>query len=108
MPIKSRRYRKRNKYSRSRKNKITRRFKKQMKGGDSNITSEKELRESWDNPKIEFWEVNDGVGDKRFIYKKDAVTNKKMEYEDFKKLIDYYLKQVINGQPDAFIKEINN
>ena len=109
MPIKSRRYRKRNKLSRTRKNKITRRYKKQMKGGNSRITSEKELKESWENKKdVQNWLVNDGVGTMTTIYREDAATGEIMPYEKFKEKIDYYLNQVINGQADAFIQENRN
>jgi len=76
-----------------------------MKGGNDFIKNEEELKKSYDNSNIKFWEVHDGVGDRRFIYSKDAATNKKMPYEEFKQKINYYLKQVVKGQKDAFIKE---
>jgi hypothetical protein len=103
---KTRRYRKRNNKSRrTRKNKTTRRYNKQMKGGNGLIKNEKELQKSYDNSNIKFWEVDDGVGDRRFIYREDAATNEKMPYEEFKKKINYYLEQVVKGQKEAFIKE---
>jgi len=78
MQIKSRRYRKRNNKSRgTRKNKITRRYKKQMKGGNDSIKSEDELKKSWNSKADIFYEVNDGVGDRRYIYREDAVTGEK-------------------------------
>lgn len=112
MPIKSRRYRKRtNKSRRTRKNKTTRRYKKQMKGGNRLITSEDELKKSYNDTSIKFWEVDDGVGDKRHIYKideegeimpygedKDEVTT-----PSFKGKINYYLKQVVNNVKGAYI-----
>jgi hypothetical protein len=101
MPIKTRRYRKRNNRSRrTRKNKTTRRYKKQMKGGNGLIKNEKELEKSWDNRENVFWEANDGVGDRRYIYSED------LTYEQFKEKINYYLKQVEKGQKDAYIKII--
>ena len=101
MSIKSRRYRKRNNKSRrTRQNKTTRRYKKQMKGGMGLIKNEEELKKSWDNRANVFWEVDDGVGDRRYIYSED------LTYEDFKNKINYYLNQVKNGQKDAYIKII--
>ena len=101
MPIKSRRFRKRNNKSRRTcKNKTTRRYKKQMKGGNGLIKNEEELKKSWDNRANVFWEVDDGVGDRRYIYSED------LTYEDFKNKINYYLNQVKNGQKDAYIKII--
>ena len=73
---------------------------KQMKGGNGLIKNEKELIESWDNKANVFWEVNDGVGDRRYIYSED------LTYEKFKEKINYYLKQVEKGQKDAYIKII--
>ena len=106
MPIKSRRYRKRNNKSRrTRKNKTIRRYKKQMRGGNGLIKNEEELKKSWDNSNIKFWEVDDGVGDRRFIYREHAATDKIMPYEEFKEKINYYLKQVVSGQKEAYIKE---
>ena len=102
MPIKSRRYRKRNNKSRrTRKNKTTRRYKKQMKGGNGLIKNEEELKKSWDNRSNVFWEVDDGVGDRRYIYSED------LTYTQFKEKINYYLKQVEKGQKDAYIKIID-
>ena len=101
MPIKTRRYRKRNNKSRrTRKNKTTRRYKKQMKGGNGLIKNEEELKKSWDNRANVFWEVDDGVGDRRNIYSED------LTYTQFKEKINYYLKQVEKGQKDAYIKII--
>lgn len=101
MPIKTRRFRKRNNKSRrTRKNKTTRRYKKQMKGGNGLIKNEEELKKSWDDRANVFWEVDDGVGDRRYIYSED------LTYEQFKEKINYYLKQVKNGQKDAYIKII--
>ena len=101
MPIKTRRYRKRNNKSRrTRKNKTIRRYKKQMKGGNGLITSEDELKKSWDNRANVFWEVDDGLGDRRYIYSED------LTYEDFKNKINYYLNQVKTEQKDAYIKII--
>ena len=58
MPIKTRRYRKRNNKSRrTRKNKTTRRYKKQMKGGNGLITNEEQLKKSWENRANVFWDV---------------------------------------------------
>ena len=107
MPIKTRRYRKRNNKSRrTRKNKTTRRYKKQMKGGNSKITSENELKKSWENKSVQKWLVNDGVGTMTTIFREDAATNEIMPYENFKGKINYYLEQVKKGQKDAYIKEI--
>lgn len=101
MPIKTRRFRKRNnKFRRTRKNKTTRRYKKQMKGGNGLIKNEDELKQSWNNRANIFWEVDDGVGDRRYMYSED------LTYEQFKEKINYYLKQVENGQKDAYIKII--
>jgi len=54
---------------------------------------------------IQFWEVDagEGEGDRRHIYSEDVVTGKEMPYEDFKRLMNYYLE---NGKKGAFIKEI--
>jgi hypothetical protein len=93
MPIKTRRYRKRNNKScRTRKNKTTRRYKKQMKGGNGLIKNEEELKKSWEN--------RARVGDRRYIYSED------LTYDQFKEKINYYLKQVEKGQKDAYIKII--
>ena len=108
MPIKTRRYRKRNNKSRrTRKNKTIRRYKKQMKGGNGLIKNEKDLQKSWENKSVKSWVVNDGVGQMTNIFREDAVTNKIMPYEDFKEKINYYLKQVVSGQKEAYIKENN-
>lgn len=107
MPIKSRRFRKRNNKSRiTRKNKTTRRYKKQMKGGNGLIKNEEELKKSWDNKSVQSWLVNDGVGQMTSIFREDAATNKIMPYKNFKGKINYYLEQVKKGQKDAYIKEI--
>jgi hypothetical protein len=47
-----------------------------------------------------------GVGTRTRIFRENASTDEKMPYENFKKLIEYYLKQVAKEQKDAFIKEI--
>ena len=105
MPIKSRRFRKRNNKSRrTRKNKTTRRYK--MKGGNNLIKNEEDLRKSWNNKSVQSWLVNDGVGHMTSIFREDAATNEIMPYEKFKEKINYYLKQVKNGQKDAYIREI--
>ena len=70
------------------------------------IINEKDLKKSWKDKSIKFWVVNDGVGDMRYIFREDAVTNKIMPYEIFKESINYYLNKVVNGQKEAFIKEI--
>lgn len=107
MPIKSRRFRKRNNKSRiTRKNKTTRRYKKQMKGGNGLIKNEEELKQSWNNKSVQSWLVNDGVGQMTSIFREDAATNEIMPYEKFKGKINYYLEQVKKGQKDAYIKEI--
>jgi len=49
---------------------------KQMKGGNGLIKNEKELIKSWDNRENVFWEVNDGVGDRRNIYSEDLTYEK--------------------------------
>ena len=68
MPVKSRRFRKRNNKShRTRKNKTTRRYKKHMKGGNGLIKNETDLKKSWDNRAKVFWEVDDGQGDRRYM-----------------------------------------
>jgi hypothetical protein len=117
MPIKSRRYRKRNNKSRrTRKNKTTRRYKKQMKGGNGSIYNEEELKASYNDTSIKFWVVDDGVGDRRFIYKTNE-EGKVMPYgkdddnlstqpPSFKGKINYYLKQVVNKVKDASIKGV--
>jgi len=92
MPIKTRR---------TRKNKTTRRYKKQMKGGNVLINNENELKESWKKREKIFWEVNDGVGDRRYIYSEG------LTYEQFKEKINWYLNKVVTGQKDAYIKEQN-
>ena len=100
MNIKTCRYRKRNNKSRrTLNNKITRRYKK-MKGGDRLIKNKKELKTSWNNRENIFWEVDDGVGDRRYIYSED------LTYAQFEEKIRYYLKQVEKGQKDAYIKII--
>ena len=67
-----------------------------MKEGNVLIKNEKELIESWDNRANVFWEVNDGVGDRRYIYSEE------LTYEQFKEKINYYLKQV-EKRKDAYI-----
>jgi hypothetical protein len=69
-----------------------------MKGGNGLVKNEKELKKSWDNRANVFWEVDDGVGDRRYIYSED------LTYEQFKEKINYYLKQVEKRQKDAYIK----
>ena len=117
MPIKSRRYRKRNNKSRrTRKNKTTRRYKKQMKGGNGLITSEEELKKSWDNQSVKYWMVRD-EGSGTTIFREDAVTEEIMPYGEekdtldtypptFRGKINHYLKKVIDGQQGAEIKEV--
>lgn len=115
MPIKTRRYRKRNNKSRrTRKNKTTRRYKKQMKGGNGLIKNEEELQKSYNNSNIQFWEVDDGVGDKRYIYKTDE-EGKVMPYgtkddnvnmSTFRGKINYYLKNVVDNVKGAYIKGV--
>lgn len=114
MPIKSRRFRKRNNKSRiTRKNKTTRIYKKQMKGGNGLIKNEEELKKSWDNEKVQYWEVHDGVGSSTKIYREDVngvimpygTKDDKVIMSTFRGKINYYLKQVENGQKDAYIKE---
>lgn len=101
MPVKSHKYHKiNNKSRRTRKNKTTQRYKKQIKGGNGPITNENELKKSWDNGANIFWEVDDGVGGKRFIYSQN------LTYEQFKKKINHYLKQVEKKQKGAYIKKI--
>lgn len=70
------------------------------------IHNEKELKRSWEDKSIKFWVANDGVGEMTNIFREDAVTNKIMPYETFEQKINYYLKQVVKGQKEAFIKEI--
>jgi tRNA-dihydrouridine synthase len=77
-----------------------------MKGGNGSIKNEKELKQSWENTKVQSWVVNDGVGTMMNIFREDAATNKIMSYEKFKEKINYYLEQVVNGQKEAYIKEI--
>ena len=72
------------------------------------IINEKDLKKSWKNKTVISWVVNDGAGDMTNIFREDAVTNKIMPYEEFKEKINYYLKQVVKGQKEAFIKEIYN
>ena len=99
MPIKSRRYRKRNNKShRTRKNKTTRRYKKQMKGGFKFITSQEELKKSWDDREDIFWEVNDGRGVTKYIYSEDLTS-----YEDFENKMKNYLNSVKNRNKGAYI-----
>lgn len=76
-----------------------------MKGGNSSITSKKQLQQSWDNKHVKSWLVNDGVGHMTTIYREDAATNQVMPYEKFKGKINYYLEKVKNRQKDAYIKE---
>ena len=115
MPIKSRRYRKRNNNScRTRKNKTTRRYKKQMKGGNRLIKNEEELKKSWENKSVKSWVVNDGVGQMTNIFRTDAedkimpygTKDDKAETSTFRGKINYYLNQVIHGQEGAEIKEV--
>ena len=118
MPIKTRRFRKRNNKSRrTRKNKTTRRYKKQMKGGNGLITSEEELKKSWENERVQSWRVNDGAGSWTTIFREDAVTEEIMPYGEekdtldtypptFRGKINHYLKKVIDGQQGAEIKEV--
>ena len=110
MPMKSRRYKKTNKSRRTRKNKTTRRYKKQMRGGEYKprkglIENEQELKESWGVKSVKFWEVNDGKGTATNIFRND-IDNVEMSYDDFKKMIDYYLKSVTSGNKYAYIREI--
>ena len=118
MPIKTRRFRKRNNKSRrTRKNKTTRRYKKQMKGGNGLIKNEDDLQKSWNNERVQSWTVNDGEGSWTTIFKEDAVTGEKMPYGEekdtinndpptFRGKINYYLKKVINRQDGAKIEEV--
>ena len=72
------------------------------------INNAEELRTSWEDKRVNFWVANDGVGDMTNIFREHAVTNKIMPYEEFKEKINYYLKQVVKGQKEAFIKEVYN
>lgn len=71
-----------------------------MKGGNGLVKNEDELKQSWNNRANIFWEVDDGVGDRIYMYSED------LTYEQFKEKINYYLKQVEKGQKDAYIKII--
>ncbi len=64
------------------------------------LKNERELKKSWDNKIVQFWEADDGVGDRRYIYREN------LTYEQFKEKIDYYMKQIKKGQKEAYIKEI--
>ena len=68
-----------------------------MKGGGL-IKNETELKKSWDNRENVYWEVDDGVGDRRNIF------SEKLTYEQYTEKINYYLKQVEKGQKYAYIK----
>lgn len=113
MPIKTRRFRKRNNKSRvTRKNKN--KNKKQMKGGNGLIKNEGELKKSWDDETVKSWVVNDGVGTMTSIFRTDA-EGKKMDYgtkddkvnqSTFRGKINYYLTQVEKGQEGAKIEEV--
>ena len=72
-----------------------------MKGENVLINNENELKESWKKREKIFWDVNDGVGDRRCIYSEE------LTYEQFKEKINWYLNKVVNGQKDAYIKEQN-
>jgi len=71
-----------------------------MKRGNVLINNENELKESWKKRETIFWEVNDGVGDRRYIY------GNELTYKRFKEKINYYLEQVEKEQKDAYIKII--
>jgi len=96
MPIKTRKYCKRNNKSRiTRKNKTTRRYKKQMKGGDVSINNEKELKKSWDKKEketgrflIQSWLAKDGKGNEQKYFREG------MTYEDLKDKLQYYFKNM--------------
>ena len=120
MPIKSRRYRKRNNKSRrTRKNKTSRRYKKQMKGGNGSITNEEELKKSWENKSVNYWVVSDGSYGMN-IFREDAATKKIMPYgtkddnvnmSTFRGKINGFLNKIVEdikktGKTDAYIKEI--
>lgn len=104
MPIKTRRFRKRNNKSRTaRKNKTRRRYKKQMKGGNDLIKNEAELKNSWDKKEketdrflIQSWLANDGKGTMERYFREG------MTYEDLKDKLNYYLK---NMNKEGYIKE---
>ena len=112
MPIKTRRYRKRNNKSRrTRKNKTIRRYKKQMKGGNDLIKNEEEylikneeeLKKSWDKTEtptgrflIKSWLANDGMGTKQEYHREG------MTYEELKQQLNYYFK---NMNKEGYIKE---
>jgi hypothetical protein len=114
MPIKTRRYRKRNNKScRTRKNKTTRRYKKQMKGGNGLITSEEELKNSWENKSVKSWVVNDGSSGMN-IFREDAggeimpygTKDDNVNMSTFRGKINYYLNKVMHGQGGAKIEVV--
>jgi len=96
MPIKTRRYRKRNNKSRrTRRNKTTLRYKKQMKGGNGLIKKEEELQKSWDKKEketdrflIQSWLAKDGMGTEQRYFRQD------MTYEDLKDKLKYYFENM--------------
>lgn len=75
-----------------------------MKG--ANVNNKEELKNSWDNPQVQHWLVNDGVGTMTNIYREDAATGEQIPYDKFTEKIMYYLKQVEKKQKDAYIKGI--
>ena len=88
---KNRTYRKRNKSSRSRKNKITRRYKKQMRGGiNLEIKNKTQLKESWDNTKIKSWLAYDGHSTQQKYFREGY------EYGNLEEQMQYYLKNINN------------
>jgi len=102
MPIKSRRYHKKNKSHRSRKNKITRRYKKQKGRGSSlanlAIENENDLAKQWINPMIGIWEADDGMGTRERFFREGTT------YDKLKKYLNYYLKKIENGTEGAWIR----
>ena len=54
-----------------------------MKGENGLIKNEKELKKSWNSEQVEYWMVNDGVGDMRNIYRENAATKQIMSYQTF-------------------------
>jgi hypothetical protein len=61
-----------------------------------------------DQDKIKKIRKDDGYDKAVGYLSATLVTNKIMPYEEFKEKINYYLKQVVKGQKEAFIKEVYN
>jgi hypothetical protein len=91
------------KINKSRKNKITRRYKKSLQGGTRylNIKNEDDLLDSWKDNRVNVWTASDGMGIKESYFKDNMIMGD-MTYDHLKQKLTYFFRNINNKE--AFIK----